>query len=364
MAGGTGRVALVRAGISIGTVAAAIVVGAVVLNLLGASPIVGYKAMVRGSFGGATAITDTLLKAVPLLLVGAGICVAFRAKVLNIGGEGQLISGALLSTALGLWLGDVPQIILLPLLLIAGAIGGGALGGLAGILKARFGVNEILSTIMLNIVAVQVMNYLLRGPMIDPLEVERGTNIPHTARLSSNTDLPPLIPGTRIHIGVAIAVAAAVAAWLLLWRSPVGFRIRAVGQNPAAARYAGMPVNRSIVLAMCISGGLSGIAGTMLVIGSASHRMVTDGSAAGFTGNAGFNGIVVALFGALHPLWTIGSSVLFGGLLVGANAMQRAIQVPSSLIVALNGLIVLFVVSSERLRQRVTRLADIGATRG
>lgn len=347
------RAALDRIGVSLAAVTAALTVGAVVLTLLDASWVEGYRAMVRGSVGSTDAITDTLLKSVPLLLVGSGICIAFRAKVINIGGEGQIIAGALTSTALGLWLGAAPRPLLLPLLLLAGLVGGGLMGAFPGYLKARFEVNEILSTIMLNLVAVQVMNYLLRGPMIDPKEVERGTNVPQTARLSANTDLPTLIPGTRIHIGLLIAVLVAIATWVLLWRTPVGFRIRAVGQNPDAARYAGMPVQRSVVLALASSGALSGLAGTMLVIGSASHRMVTDGSAAGFTGNAGFNGIVVALFGALHPLSTIASSVLFGGLLVGANAMQRAVQVPSSLIVALNGLIVLFVVSSDRARQRI-----------
>jgi general nucleoside transport system permease protein len=352
-----------RAGISIGTVAVALGLGAVVLLLLDASPIEGYRAMVDGAFGSSDAITDTLLKSVPLLLVGAGICVAFRANVINIGGEGQIIAGALASTAVGLWLGDLPRPILLPILLVAGLVGGGVLGGVPGYLKAYHGVNEILSTIMLNIVAVQVMNYLLRGPLIDPLEVERGTNVPQTARLSDNTDLPTLIPDSRIHIGVLVAVTVAVGTWVLLWRTPFGFRIRAVGQNASASRYAGMPVERSVMLSLAISGALSGLAGTMLVLGSASHRMVTDGSAAGFTGNAGFNGIVVALFGGLHPLVTIGSSVLFGALLVGANAMQRAVQVPSALVVALNGTIVLFVVSSERLRGRVAAMVGL-RTRG
>ena len=352
---------VVRVAISIGTVVAALVVGAIVLLLLGADPVEGYRAMASGAFGSADAATDTLLKSVPLLLVGSGICVAFRAGVINIGGEGQIIAGALTSTALGLWLGGLPTLILLPLVLIAGLVGGGLLGALPGYLKAYHDVNEILSTIMLNIIAVQVMNYLLRGPMIDPLEVERGTNVPQTARLSSNTDLPTLIPGSRLHVGLLIAVVAAVAAWVLLWRTPFGFRIRAVGQSRAASRYAAMPVERSVVMSLAISGALSGLAGTMLVIGSASHRMVTDGSAAGFTGNAGFNGIVVALFGALHPLVTILSSLLFGALLVGANAMQRAVQVPSALIVALNGTIVLFVVSSERLRQRATAAFGVRA---
>ncbi len=354
-----------RVAIAVGTFVAALAVGAVILLLLDVSPAEGYEAMFDGAFGSTEAFTDTLLKATPLMLVGAGICVAFRAKVINIGGEGQLIAGALTSTALGLWLGDLPRPVLLPLLLLAGLAGGAVMGGIPGYLKARFQVNEILSTIMFNIIAVQVMNYLLRGPMIDPVEVERGTNVPQTERLSGNTDLPTIVPDTRIHLGLLVAVAIAVGAWFLLWHTPLGFRIRAVGQSRDAARYAGMPVERSIVLAMSISGALGGLAGTMLVLGSASHRMVTDGSAAGFTGNAGFNGIVVALFGGLHPLLTILSSVLFGALLVGANAMQRAVQVPSSLIITLNGVIVLFMVSSERIRAWVsTRFTAIDRSPG
>ncbi len=361
--GGTTSAAVYRLVISIGAVVAALAIGAIVLVLLDASPVDGYRAMFDGAFGSGDALIDTILKAIPLLLVGAGICVSFRAKVINIGGEGQMIAGALASTAVALQFPDVPRPLLLPTLLVVGLVGGGLLGSLAGYLKAYFQVNEILSTIMLNLVMVQVMNYLLRGPMIDPAERERGTGIPQTARLSPNTDLPTLLSGTRLHFGVVIAVAVAIATWVLLWRTPLGFRIRAVGQNRDAARYAGIGVERAIVTALGISGALAGLAGTMLVIGSESHRMVTDGSSTGFTGNAGFNGIVVALFGGLHPLLTIGASFLFGALLVGANAMQRAVQVPSALIVALNGLVVMFVVSSERLRQRLVTKVSGDLTR-
>ncbi|MEZ5217168.1 MAG: ABC transporter permease [Ilumatobacteraceae bacterium] len=351
----------IRAGVPIVAVLFALAIGAIVLGALDASPWEGYRAMLDGAFGSSDAWSATILKAAPLLLVASGICVAFRAKVINIGGEGQMIAGALVSTALAINLPDVPRVVLLPLLLIAGFAGGGAWGAIPGFLKARYEVSEILSTIMLNIVAVQMMNYLLRGPMIDPAERERGTSIPQTQRLTANTDLPNLIPGTRIHLGVLIAVVVAVAVWVLLWRTPAGFRIRAVGESRPAAKYAGIRVERSIMSSLALSGALAGLAGTMLVIGSESHRMVTDGSSTGFTGNAGFNGIVVALFGALHPIAAIPASVLFGALLVGANAMQRAVQVPSALIVALNGLVVLFVVSSDRLRNRL--LSWVGGDR-
>ncbi len=202
---------------------------------------------------------------------------------------------------------------------------------------------------MLNIVAVQLMNFLLRGPMIDPIE-KNGSRIPQTERLSDNAAMPTLVDGTRLHLGVVIAALAAVAVYIILWRTPLGFRLRAVGHNPDAARAAGISVERNIPLAMAMSGALSGLAGVMLVFGSESLRLVTDGGAAGFTGSAGFNGIVAALFGGLHPLWTIPSSFLFGALLTGATQLQRALQIPAALAVALNGLIVLFVVSSDRLR--------------
>jgi ABC-type uncharacterized transport system permease subunit len=246
---------------------------------------------------------------------------------------------------------DLPGPVLIPLVLLAGAVGGAIWGGIAGALKAYFNVNEILSTIMLNIVAVQVMNYLLSGPLVDK-GFSGFSLIPQTKRLSPHADLPVLVHGTELHAGALIAVLAAVAVYVLLWRTTLGFRLRAVGLSREASSYAGMPVKRTMTLALTLAGGMAGLAGAVLVFGSASHRMVTDGTATGFTGSAGFNGIVAALFGGLNPLWTIASAFVFGGLLVGGNAMQIAVQVPTALIVALNGLVVVFVVSIEYVRRR------------
>ena len=226
------------------------------------------------------------------------------------------MAGALLSTVTALAVPNLPAVVLIPVVMLAGIVGGGIWGAIPGALKAYLGVNEILSTIMLNIVAIQVMNYMLRDPLIDPLEIERGTRIPQTERLSENADLPILIDGTRLHLGVVIALLASVVAWIFLWRTTVGFKTRAVGHNSAAANYAGMPFKRMTMLALTYSGAMCGLAGAVLVFGSQSHRLITDGSSLGFTGSAGFNGIVAALFGGLHPLWTIPSSFLFGGLLV------------------------------------------------
>lgn len=332
---------------------AALAVGAVMLLFLKVNPIEAYAALWDGAFGSSNAFAETLVKATPLLLVGLGICISFRGDVINIGGEGQMIIGAILATWVGLNFTGLPGWLGITLSMIAGFLGGAIWGGIPGVLKAYFSVNEILSTVMMNAIAVQLMNFLLRGPMIDPSQAALASKIPQTARLLEIFRLPRLAP-TRLHLGALIAVILAVLVYILLWRTTLGYRIRAVGQNPHASRYAGIKVQRYVVLALLLSGAFSGLAGATQVFG-VNYRMITDGSSSGFTGSAGFNGIVAALFGQLHPILTIPASILFGALLVGANKMQRVVQVPSALVIALNGLVVVFVVSSEFLRQRRQR---------
>jgi simple sugar transport system permease protein len=339
---------------------AALAVGAVMLLVLGANPIRAYGAMVEGAFGSGNALAETAVKAVPLLLVGLGICIAFRANVINIGGEGQMILGAIFATVVGLSLPDWPGWVVICLAIAAGFVGGGLWGAIPGALKAYFGVNEILSTVMMNAIAVQIMNFLLRGPMIDPAQAELASKIPQTAALAEAFRLPRLVP-TRLHLGAAVAVVLAVLVYILLWRTTLGYRIRAVGQNPDASRYGGIRVRRQIVIALLLSGAFAGLAGVMQVYGL-NYRLITDGSATGFTGSAGFNGIVAALFGQLHPLGAIPASFFFGSLIVGANRLQRIMQVPSSFILALNGLVVVFVVSSEIWRRRRQRKRKLEAT--
>lgn len=336
---------------------AALIIGALMLLALGANPIEAYGAMASGSFGSLNAFADTIVKATPLLFVGAGICISFRGGMLNIGGEGQLIVGALAATLAALGLSDWPSWALIPICLSLGFLGGAIWGAIPGVLKASLNVNEILTTIMMNQIAVQGMNFLLRGPIMDPIQIQQGSFIPQTSRFPIAADLPRLSP-TRLHAGVILAVVVAVLVWALLWRTTIGFRIRAVGMNPNASRRAGINVGRYAVLAMVLSGALAGLGGATQVLG-VNHRMFTDGSAAGFTGSAGFNGIVAALFGQLHPLGTIPASILFGAMLVGANTMQRAVQVPSALITALNGLVVVFVVGSEIWRKRLARQQEM-----
>jgi ABC-type uncharacterized transport system permease subunit len=338
----------------------ALLIGAVMLLMLGTNPLQAYSAMVVGAFGSTNSLADSLVKATPLLFVGLGICIAFRGGVLNIGGEGQLVAGAVAATVVALSLPGLPSWAIIPLCLSVGVLAGAIWGGIPGALKAYLNVNEILSTIMMNMIAVQGMNFLLRGPLMDPIQVEVGSFIPQTARLPRTADLPRLVP-TRLHIGAGLAVILALTVYIFLWRTTIGYRIRAVGLNPNASRVAGIHVKRYMMVSLLLGGALAGLGGSVQVLGL-HHRMFTDGSATGFTGSAGFNGIVTALFGGLHPLGTIPASILFGALLVGANQMQRVMQVPSAFITALNGLVVIFVVGSDILSRRRAQRRELERT--
>jgi ABC-type uncharacterized transport system permease subunit len=363
----------------------ALVIGGFVLLLLDVNPFEAYQAMFFGAFANKNGLADTLVKATPLMLVGLGIVIAFRASVINIGAEGQLIVGALLTTYIGLLLGDIaPGWLVIIICIISGTFMGGIWGAIPGYLKARLGVNEILSTIMMNQIAIQVGYYLLRGPMIDPKELEAGTNIPHSARLARAVDLPRftdvakalgftetaknlglegmpaeiyglLAEPTRLHLGLIFAIIMAIVVYIFLWRTTIGYRIRAVGLNPHASRYAGVNVPNYVIFSLALSGAFAGMAGAIEIVGL-HHRMFEPTAvSAGY----GFSGIVAALFGKLHPLGLIPASILFGGLLVGGDKMQRAVQVPQVFVTMLLGLIVIFVVSSDiwsrrRARRRVS----------
>lgn len=331
-------------------------VGAFVLLALGANPIDAYIAMVQAAFGSSNSFADTLVKASPLLFVGIGTCIAYRCGVINIGGEGQIVMGGLFACAVALTFQDAPATFLVPGGLIAGFIGGALWGGIAGVLQVRFNVNEVLSTIMLNSIAAYIMSFFLSGPIMDPTTLDNAIRIPQTQRLPMASDLWRWIP-TRFHIGFVLAIVMAILAYILLWRTTIGYRIRAVGFNPRASRYAGISVNRYQLLAFLLSGALAGLGGAVELMG-VTHRLFSDGSAHGFTGNAGFNGIVAALFGGLHPVGTVPAAVLFGALLVGANGLQRTVQVPSAFVTALNGLVVVFVVASQTWSRQTRRIEE------
>jgi len=367
-------------------VAAALAVGAIILLLQDTNPLTAYGTMLRGAFTNKNGLADTMVKMIPLLLVALGVAIAFRGGVINIGAEGQLIVGAMLTTYIGLQLGDkLPGVLVIIIGLVAGMLMGGFWAAIPGYLKARLGVNEILSTIMMNQIAIQIAFYLLRGPMIDPAELEAGTNIPHSARLPQSTDLPRftdmaqwfgldksaddlgltgfaaelyglLVEPTRLHFGLIIAIVMAILVYVFLWRTTIGYRIRAVGLNKDASRYAGINVQRYIVLSMTLGGMFAGLAGAVEILGLHHRMFEPQAVSAGY----GFSGIVVALFGSLHPLGIIPSALLFGGLLVGGDKMQRAIQVPQVLITVILGMVVLFVVSADIwVRRRATRRVTI-----
>lgn len=321
-------------------------IGAILLVLSGANPVEAYRALVRGAFGSQHNIFETLVKMTPILLVALGITFAFRCSTWNIGAEGQLHIGAVGATVAGLALKglapDLPSIISIPVLLLAGFLAGGLYASFAGILKVKWEVNEVITTIMMNFVAVLFVQYLAFGPLRDPT----ASGLPMSPYIIESGQLPRLVERSRLHLGVVIALIAAVVVYIVLWKTTLGFQIRAVGANPRAARHAGIDVSRSVFIAMVISGGLAGLAGMIEIAGL--HYRLLDSFSPGY----GSVGIVVALLGNLHPLLIVPAALLFGGLLNGADTMARTVQVSTSIITVIQGLMVLFVLGSQFLVAR------------
>ena len=330
----------------LGSVTIALLLSGFILLAMGANPIAAYAAIFDGAFGSVNGLTTTLAKATPLLLIALGFSIAQHGGVINIGGGGQLTVGALASAAVSLSFSHLPAAILLPLTLLAGAIAGGLWGAVPAVLKTTRGIHEVITMVMMNQIAVRLSNYLLGGPMIDPEEIERGTRLAQSAEIPSKIWLERLIPQTLLHSGTFIAIFMALIAFVFLWRTTIGYQIRAAGKNPDAATYGGINVPFFQVLSLALAGSLAGLAGSIELLGI--HRRMIEGMA----GSLGFSGVVVALLGKLHPLGVLPSSFLFGGLLVGADKMQRAVQVPSLVIQVILGLTVLLVVSSEFIARR------------
>jgi ABC-type uncharacterized transport system permease subunit len=312
----------------------ALLIGAVVLFLAGYDPLKAYAAMWQGAFKDTTAITEVLIKATPLIFIGAGLAVAFRCSIWNIGAEGQFYAGAVAATATGIYLGGLPSFVLMPLVLVMGITGGALWGMLAAFLKNRFGANEVVTTIMLNYIAIYITGYLVTGPMIET----KGL-FPQTPRISENAWLPRFLLPTRLHIGFIIAVLLALALYILLFKTSRGYTIRAVGTNAEAARYAGINVKSNILLAMAISGGAAGLGGAVEVsaISYRLYQLISPGY--------GFDGIAVSLLVGNNPLGVIFSGILFGALRSGSEVMQMSAKVPSVLVFMIQGLVVLSVVA-------------------
>ena len=327
--------------VSFAALIGALLIGAIFILLAKSDPIRAYGVMLTGPFSSNFGITETLVRTTPLLLTGLGIIISFRSGVLNIGGEGQILVGSIASAGIAVTFADLTGWVLFPLVLLSGALAGGIWGGIAGFLKAKMNVNEILSTVMLNQVAAQLYLLLIRGILIDPQEVAYGTGVPQTALVPNVVWLSRLIPGTRLNTGFILALVLAVLTYILLMRTTVGYRLRAVGAGPEAARYAGINVPFYMVLSMFLAGALAGLAGTVEVLG-VHHRALEDISA-----GYGFSAIVAALFGRLHPIGIIPASVLFGALILGADMMQRAVSIPAAIVMVIQGFVILFVVATD-----------------
>ena len=336
------RALVTRAAIPLLAIFTALMVSAGVLLLQGTSPIKAYLALGEGAFGSQTAIIETLIKTTPFILAGLGIALAFRGGLFNIGVQGQLFMGSIFTVVVGFTI-EAPPIIHIPLALVAGMVGGGLWAAIPGYLKARNGAHEVITTIMLNFIAARLIAWTISP--IGPLRAPR-TVIPETRAVFESARLPVLIADTRLHAGVIIALIAAFIVYWLLWRTVTGFEIRTVGANPSAARYAGINVERNIVLTMVLSGALAGLGGGIQVLGLAPYNFTT-----GFNTGLGFDSIAVAVLGGIHPFGVVLAAFLFGAMDAGARLMQLRTKVPIDIITITQGLILAFVAANLIIRR-------------
>ncbi|GAA1698344.1 ABC transporter permease [Kribbella sp. NPDC056951] len=297
-----------------------------------------YKALALGAIGGITPISESLTQATPLICGGLAVSLAFRTGLFNIGAQGQLIMGAVLAGYVGFaW--HLPPVLHLIVAIVAGLIGGAIWGGVVGLLKARTGAHEVIVTIMLNYVAIYLLQWLLTTKAFQ----RPGRADPISPVVDANAQYPQF-GDTRLHLGFLLALVAAVFVWWLLNKSTVGFELRAVGANADASRTAGMSVGRAYVIAMVVAGALAGLAGTQQVLGT--DLPLTDGVAA----SVGFDAITVALLGRGTPLGTVLAGLLFGALNAGGLQMQLITQTPLTLTTVLQATIVLFVAAPALVR--------------
>lgn len=283
--------------------------------------------------------TEVLIRAIPLCIIAIGISVAYRSGIINIGAEGQMAMGILAFTAVALGMPDVPRVILLPVALLAAVLGGAFWGFIPGILKAKLKVSELLSTVMLNYIAAQFYTFCLRVVMMDPAEKMSGGGTPQSMRLTENVWLGRI--SGRLHYGLVIALVLAFLIFVLMWKTTIGFKMRASGAQDRAARYGGISVPFYVISAMAISGGFAGLAGGVEVAGV--HRRALEG----ITNNYGFSGVVVALFGGLHPLGIIPASFFFGLLIYGSTLAPGRVGVPANISKVMQGIIILVIVTAQ-----------------
>lgn len=343
----------------VGALFVALLVGAIPLAYGGLDPIVAYRQMFKAGFSPtAFVISDTLVKATPLILAGLGVAIAFRMRLWNIGAEGQLFVGAWATAGVALfWLPpDTPRPVMLAVMTVAGFVVGAIWGAIPGFLKAKLGVNEIISSLMLTYVAIQYNNYFVYGPW-----AAGGFGLtapfPKSAWFPRLTDYAatfPFLRGMTAHLGIVYGIIAAVVLFVIFKYSKWGYELKVIGDNPNAARYAGMSLSKNIILAMVVSGGLAGLAG-MSELAGAVHRLQEK-----FSPGYGFTAIIVAWLARLNPLAILVVGYLFGGLLVAGDAIQ-----PAGIPLMIQGIILFCVISADtftRYRIRIVQTAATAAT--
>jgi len=314
-----------------------------------------FRALFVGSLGSTRAISETLFAATPLILAGLAVAVGFQAGLFNIGVNGQMLIGGMAALWVGFTL-DLPAIILIPLALAAAIIGGGFWAGIAGLLKAKTGAHEVITTIMLNFIALFLVDYLLTTSIFQ----QPGRNDPISQAVNAAAQFPRLLGDHRLQIGFLIALGAVAFVWWLMYRTTMGFEFRAVGFNPDGGRYAGMNVAWVYVSVMAVSGALAGLAGANQILGLEPYRGITN-----FAGNIGFDAIALALLGRSHPVGVLFAGLLFGALKAGGREMQGAAGIPIDLVLVLQALIIVMIAAPELVRAiyRIkTPEKDAGAT--
>lgn len=321
--------------VNVVAVALAVVAGAVFLSLTGHDPVEIYTLMIQGAFGSEYAISETLVKAIPLLLCGLGVGAAFRMKLWNIGAEGQLYIGGLAAAAVAFAWPQLPGVVLLPLMIAAGMLAGGAWAMIAAVPRALLGVNETLTTLMLNYIGVLVADWLVHGIWKDPAAL----NFPLSPEFVPAAWLP-VLPDSRVHLGLIFGLFIALILWFVYRHSKWGYETAVIGESPETAKYAGIPVNRNIILVMFLSGAMAGLAG-MTELSGVIHRVQPN-----FSPGYGYTAIIVAWLSRLNPLLTIPVAVLMAALLVGGYAVQTS-GLPAATAAMLQGAILFFVLGSD-----------------
>jgi len=318
----------------------ALLLGALLILFIGRSPLEAYSALLQGAFGSKRDIAETLINVTPLIFTGLSVAFSFKCGLFNIGAEGQFIMGQIVAAWIGFQLTGLPTVIHMPLAFLVGALAGGLWAALPGYLKAKLGVHEVINTIMMNYIALYFSHYLVMSALKEP------GPIPQTPPVEAAARLWRILPGTRLHFGLILALGAVWLVYYLLFKTTLGYEIRAVGINPHAARYGGINVSRDIIIAMSISGALSGAAGAVQALG-VQFRFL---DLFGFVGY-GFDGIAVALLGRNHPFGVLIAATLFGTLARGAITMQSIAKIPKQIIGIIQATIVIIVAADEVLRR-------------